>query len=144
MFLFLEQERSPSIITALNNLKVKRFLSNRTYKNAESVKKRYQNIEILKWGEFIDCDIYVNSTSVCLNQNDDLKFNFSALSEKKIFYDVIYNPIKTKFLKDTDKLRHKTINGRDMFLYQAQKAFHLWHNISPKIDEKLINYLFND
>ena len=135
----------PSIITALNNLKVKKiFLSNRTYKNAESVKKRYQNIEILKWGEFIDCDIYVNSTSVGLNQNDDLKFNFSALSEKKIFYDVIYNPIKTKFLKDADKLRHKTINGRDMFLYQAQKAFHLWHNISPKIDEKLINYLFND
>jgi shikimate dehydrogenase len=31
-----------------------------------------------------------------------------------------------------------------MFLYQAQKAFNLWHNLTPNIDDQLINYLYND
>ena len=28
-----------------------------------------------------------------------------------------------------------------MFLFQAQKAFNIWHNIEPKIDEKVIKFL---
>ena len=28
-----------------------------------------------------------------------------------------------------------------MFIFQAQKAFNIWHNIDPKIDEKLISFL---
>ena len=39
---------------------------------------------------------------------------------------------------------HQILNGEKMFLYQAQKAFKLWHNISPKIDNILIDYLKND
>ena len=30
-----------------------------------------------------------------------------------------------------------------MFLYQAQKAFNIWHNIEPDIDEETINLLKN-
>ena len=30
-----------------------------------------------------------------------------------------------------------------MFLYQAQKAFNIWHNIEPEIDEETINLLKN-
>ena len=31
-----------------------------------------------------------------------------------------------------------------MFLYQAQKAFSLWHNVKPKLEEKLTKFLYND
>ena len=31
-----------------------------------------------------------------------------------------------------------------MFLYQAQKAFSLWHNVNPKLVEKLTEFLYND
>ena len=48
------------------------------------------------------------------------------------------------FLFNAEKKGYEIINGRDMFLYQAQKAFNLWHNITPKIDQKLIRYLYND
>jgi shikimate dehydrogenase len=47
-------------------------------------------------------------------------------------------------LLEAEKKGHKVINGRDMFLYQAQKAFNLWHNLTPNIDNQLINYLYND
>lgn len=135
----------PSIILALNNLKVgKIFISNRTVEKAEIIKKQFIDTEVVKWGEIRNCDIFINSTSVGLKKEEKLGFDFSKLSEKKVFYDVIYNPSQTNFLKEASRLGHQTINGKDMFLYQAQKAFILWHNISPKIDKKLLDYLNND
>ena len=135
----------PSIICALLKLKIKKiYISNRTFKNANLIKDKFNFIEIVEWGTLKDSDLFINSTSVGLKTGDNLKLNFNNLGENKIFYDVIYNPSKTNFLLEAEKNGHKFINGRDMFLYQAQKAFSLWHNLTPKIDEKLINYLFND
>ena len=135
----------PSIILALNNLKTKKiFISNRTLEKAEIVKEKFKNIQILEWGIIENCDIFINATSIGLNNNDKFNFNFSQISEKKIFYDVIYNPSKTNFLQEAEKQGHRIINGQDMFLYQAQKAFFLWHNLSPKVDNNLIEFLYND
>ena len=135
----------PSIISALNNLKVdKIFISNRTLDRSEIIKKKFKQIQILKWGEIKNCDMFINCTSVGLNNDEKLEFNFSLISENKFFYDVIYNPEKTNFLKEAEKQGHKIINGMDMFLYQAQKAFYLWHSIVPKIDKKLKDFLHND
>jgi len=135
----------PSIILALTNLNIKKiYLSNRTLKNANLIKEKFNFIEVIEWGKIINCDLFINSTSVGLKKNESLGLNFENIKEKKIFYDVIYNPHKTSFLLEAEKKGHKIINGRDMFLYQAQKAFSLWHNLMPKIDNQLINYLYND
>ena len=135
----------PSIILALNNLKTKKiFISNRTLEKAEIVKEKFKNIQILEWGIIENCDIFINATSIGLNNNDKFNFNFSQISEKKLFYDVIYNPSKTNILQEAEKQGHRIINGQDMFLYQAQKAFFLWHNLSPKVDNNLIEFLYND
>lgn len=135
----------PSIILALNNLKTKKiFISNRTLEKAEIIKEKFKNIQILEWGIIENCDIFINATSIGLNNNEKFNFNFSQISEKKIFYDVIYNPSKTNFLQEAEKQGHRIINGQDMFLYQAQKAFFLWHNLSPKVDNNLIEFLYND
>ena len=50
----------------------------------------------------------------------------------------------TCFLKNAKKYGGITKNGKMMFIYQAQKAFNLWHNLTPNIDDQLINYLYND
>jgi shikimate dehydrogenase len=135
----------PSIILALTNLNVKKiYLSNRTLKNADLIKDRFNFIEVIEWGKIINCDLFINSTSVGLKNNESLGLNFENIKEKKIFYDVIYNHPKTSFLLEAEKKGHKVINGRDMFLYQAQKAFNLWHNLTPNINDQLINYLYND
>jgi shikimate dehydrogenase len=135
----------PSIILALSNLKAKKiYVSNRTLKNANLIKEKFDFIEVVEWGKIIDCDLFINSTSVGLKDGESLDLSFDNLKGKKFFYDVIYNPSKTSFLLNAEKKGHEIINGRDMFLYQAQKAFNLWHNITPKIDEKLTRYLYND
>ena len=34
-------------------------------------------------------------------------------------------------------------NGFNMFLIQAQKAFSIWHNVEPKIDNEVLKFLNN-
>ena len=41
------------------------------------------------------------------------------MSGNKFFYDVIYNPSETNFLKIGKKMGNKTLNGKLMFIYQA-------------------------
>ena len=135
----------PSIIIALLNLDTyKIFISNRTQEKANAIKNKFKFIEVIEWGKVVNCDLYINSTSIGLKSEDRLSQNFDNFEKSKIFYDVIYNPPKTAFLLEAEKKGHKIINGRDMFLYQAQMAFNLWHNFMPDIDKKVINYLYND
>ena len=135
----------PSIITALKNLKIQKiYISNRTIENANLIKDKFNFVEIVEWGKVKDCDLFVNSTSVGLKKDDRLEIDLNNLEKNKIFYDVIYNPIKTNFLIEAEKNGHKILNGMDMFLYQAQKAFYLWHNLTPEIDNKIIRHLYND
>ena len=61
----------------------------------------------------------------------------------KSFYDVIYSPAETNFLKIGKKLGNKTENGKMMFIYQAQKSFEKWHNVIPEISQEVMD-LLND
>ena len=67
--------------------------------------------------------------------------DFSKTKKDKLFYDVIYNPKVTSFLKKGKKLGNKTENGKKMFIYQAALAFEIWHGIQPEINEKVSELL---
>lgn len=49
-------------------------------------------------------------------------------------YDIVYNPLKTEFIKLAQKNGYKTINGLDMFVHQGAKAFELWTGQKAKTD----------
>ena len=132
----------PSIIFSLIKMKVSKIkISNRTKEKAENLKKLFKNIEIIKWGEVSNFDIIINATSVGLKKEDDLNLDFSSISGNKFFYDVIYNPSETNFLKMGRKLGHKTLNGKLMFIYQAISAFNIWHGLEPEINQDVIKFL---
>ena len=135
----------PSIIKALKNLNIKQiFLSNRTVKNSEYIIKQYPEINRVEWGQLPEFDIIINATSLGLKKDDHININYDELDNRKIFYDLIYNPSVTNFLKEAKRSGHQIINGKMMLLFQAQKAFEIWHGISPKIDNNLIEFLEND
>ncbi len=125
---------TPSIILALKSSGVSKiFLSNRTKEKAENLKKIYKDLEIIEWGKITNFDIIINTTSLGLKKEDEIKLDFSKLNSNKLFYDVIYNPAKTKFLERAEKLGNKILNGQMMFVYQAQLSFKIWHDVLPKI-----------
>ena len=94
-------------------------------------------------GKIEDCDLFINSTSVGLKKDDNLGLNFDNLKKGKIFYDVIYNPIKTNFLIEAEKKGHKIINGMNMFCIKLKKLF-IYGILTPEVNDELINYLYND
>ena len=132
----------PSIIFALNRMKVSKIkISNRTKEKGESLKKLFKNIEIIEWGDVPKFDMIINATSLGLNKEDNLKLDLSSITGDKFFYDVIYNPSETNFLKNGKKLGNKTLNGKLMFIYQALSSFNIWHNQRPEVDENVINLI---
>ncbi len=132
---------SPSIIFALKNMGCENiYLTNRTFAKAEKIKETFNDITIQKWGDVPDFDIVINATSVGLNkENFDLDLN--KFGNNKFFYDVIYNPNETNFLKEAKLNGNKVENGRMMFIYQAHQSFALWNKVLPKIDEETIEII---
>ena len=132
----------PSIIIALKKMQIEKiYLSNRTELKAIELKKNFPEIEIIKWGDTLDFDIIINATSIGLKEEDEININYQQISKDKFFYDVIYNPPETNFLKNAKKYGGTIRNGKMMFIYQAQKAFFIWHKVIPEIDSETINLL---
>ena len=129
----------PSIIYSLLSMGCKKiFLSNRTFEKAENIKKKFNEVEILKWKKIPDFDIVINATSVGLKgESLDLDFN----TKDKVYYDVIYNPKETQFLKKARENGNRIENGKFMFIYQANQSFSIWNNIIPKIDDEVLKIL---
>ena len=133
-----------SVICALEDEGAKIFLSNRTKKKAEELKKKYKEIEVLDWGKRPSvCDIVINTTSIGLVRDEKINIDFSDCNgnKNKLFYDLIYNPKETNFLKEARLRGNNTINGQRMFLNQAMYAFNLWTNKTPEIDDEVIKLL---
>ena len=133
---------APSIIYSLKKMKASKItLSNRTKEKAESLKNLFKDIEIVDWGETVNFDMIINATSIGLKNEDGIKFDYSAAGPDKFFYDVIYNPKETIFLKRAKLFGNRTENGKMMFLYQAHQAFTIWHKIMPEINDETIKLL---
>ena len=83
----------------------------------------------------------INTTSVGLIKDEEIKIDFSDYDNNLLFYDLIYNPKETVFLKKARLRGNITMNGKMMFLNQAKYAFNLWTNITPEIDDEVIKLL---
>mgnify|MGYP001304939372 FL=1 len=144
-----------SILKAFVGTAKKIYITNRTKKKAEELKKlgdisiaalqlEKKTIEVIDWGKKPKvCDIVINTTSVGLKEDENLDLEFEDYENNKdvLFYDLIYNPRETNFLKDAKLRDNRTMNGKMMFLWQAKIAFKIWTNISPEIDDEAIRLL---
>ena len=119
------------------------IISNRTKEKAENLKNYFDNLKVINWGVVPTFDIIINATSLGL-KNESIELDLSNIGKDKLFYDVIYNPSETKFLKKGRELGNKTENGKLMFIYQAHESFKLWHDIDPLIDEETFKLIEND
>ena len=137
---------SPSVILSIQKSGIKKiFITNRTNEKCIFLKKKFNFLNIVSWehleSEIKNFDIIINATSLGLKNGDDFKFNFSDTKNEAIYIDTIYNPLETKTFKYLKEEGRKVFNGLDMFIYQGQKSFYLWHKINPEIDDKLVELL---
>ena len=117
------------------------IISNRTKVKAENLKKKFSELEIINWGETPNFDMIINATSIGLKNEDVIKLDYSSVGPNKFFYDIVYNPKETIFLKRAKLFGNRTENGKMMFIYQAHQSFTVWHKLMPDIDEETIKLL---
>ena len=142
-----------SIILALIKKGVRKiYITNRTFSKLKVFKKKFGGIIFpVRWNEhlkvFREVQILINVSSLGMQGQKDLKFDFSIFNKKINVVDIVYNPENTKFLRDARRYGHKAFSGLDMFVYQAQKAFYIWNKKKPKITNviyKKLRKLIND
>ncbi len=83
-------------------------------------------------------DVVIQSTSVGMYPNcDDLIIEDPSFYENSLAgYDIIYNPLETRFMKMMRQSGHRSYNGLRMLLYQGVEAFKLFNDV-PAIDHEI-------
>ena len=74
--------------------------------------------------------IIINTTPVGSfpNINEKVKIPYDFVTKNHLFYDLIYNPEKTVFLKIAEKKGALIVNGLNMLYLQAEKAWKIWND----------------
>ncbi|MGV9171377.1 MAG: shikimate dehydrogenase [Promethearchaeia archaeon] len=84
--------------------------------------------------ELKDSDILVNTTPIGMHPDVAESPIVKEILHRDLFvFDVIYNPIKTKLLKDAEQIGCKTLGGLDMLVYQGALGFEWWTGHTPNI-----------
>ena len=78
---------------------------------------------------FESYQIIINCSPVGTFPNIDeaplLPYDF--FSKNHLAFDLIYNPAETAFLRKAKAHQAVTVNGHQMLIYQAEKAWKIWH-----------------
>ncbi|HIP32131.1 MAG TPA: shikimate dehydrogenase [Crocinitomicaceae bacterium] len=75
------------------------------------------------------CRLIINCTPVGTfpNIKECINIPFSELTEHHLVIDLIYNPVKTLFLKKAEENNAMILNGESMLKHQALKSWEIWN-----------------
>jgi len=89
-------------------------------------------------------DIIINCTSVGMHPKiDETPIDACLINPKTYIYDTIYNPLKTRFLREAEEKGCRAQNGLRMLIWQAIESFSLWTGIDLRSDAKVADELEN-
>lgn len=79
-------------------------------------------------------DVIVNTTSVGMYKDPDSTLLIEEdFREGQLVCDVVYNPPKTRMLKEAERAGARVLSGRGMVVHQAAKAFEIWTGVKPDV-----------
>jgi shikimate dehydrogenase len=82
-----------------------------------------------------NCQILINATPIGMSPNiDEMPIKKEYLQKDMVVMDVVYNPLKTRLLKEAEDIGCITIGGVSMFVYQGVAQFELWTGKKAPVD----------
>ncbi len=127
-----------STIAALNRLGVKKIYvigRNRARVGAITNKFRVKAVTESDFG-MLDIGGIIQTTSVGMTPHvDEMPYGSELFRRGMIVLDVIYNPIRTKFIQTAQYEGCTTITGDEMFIRQAAHQFRLFTGVDVPIEE---------
>ena len=132
-------------------LKEKAFeisIINRNREKAERVREVLSSrIKIYDWNDYskalLGASTVVNTTSLGNVGFEKFSIDLKGVRKNGIAIDLVYNPLKTSFMKKAEQENLKVINGLDMLIYQAKKGFQQWFNKIPTYTPELRKLIEN-
>ena len=82
---------------------------------------------------FKSSDIIVNATPIGRYPSNEFPINISWISNDQIIYDLVANPLKTKFILTAESLGCIAIPGYLMLVEQAALSFKIWTGLDAPI-----------
>ena len=80
-------------------------------------------------------DILINTTSAGMIPDiDKTPVPARLLKPTLIVFDIVYNPMKTRLLKEAEAAGAETIGGLEMLVWQGAMAFELWTGRKASVD----------
>lgn len=77
------------------------------------------------------CDLVVNASPLGMRDQPALAFDWSHAPPGSIAYDIVTDPVETRFLRDARGAGFATIDGLAMLIGQAAGAFERFFGIAP-------------
>ncbi len=130
---------SRAVIYGLLQENCKITIANRTLSKAEKLATDFgiKVIPFMNISQLFDqLDIIINTTSVgMIPDRDESLIDEKDFPKNKIVMDIVYNPIKTKFIRNGEKAECKVVTGEKMLIFQAMEQFKIWTSIEPDFED---------
>lgn len=115
---------SKAVKTALEDLDITyQYVSRVSSKNTLSYEEVTEDI-------ISEYHIIINTTPLGMYPNTDKcpELPYEAITSNHFLFDLVYNPISTKFMQLGEKRGATVKNGLEMLELQAEKAWEIWNN----------------
>lgn len=114
------------------------FIANRTREKAISLAREVggEGYGLDSLPELMNkCEIIINSTSVGLypRVNESIVPG-NLIKPHHTVFDIVYNPVETKLLRDARNAGAKTIDGISMLVHQGAESFRIWTGRNAPVD----------
>lgn len=81
-----------------------------------------------------EADLVINATSVGMRPAiDETPVDASLINPDATVFDIVYNPVETKFLREARSKGARTIDGVGMLVHQGAEAFRMWTGREPPL-----------
>lgn len=100
--------------------------------------KKQEEIPLTEINRYIDAQVIINTTPVGIYPHnlDNILFPLKSFYQLETVLDLVYNPLKTRFLIQAESLGVKAYNGLYMLVMQAKASRELFLN-DLNIDHKI-------
>jgi shikimate dehydrogenase len=123
-------------------------ISNRTRARADALRAEFgARIVVYDWvqaGNMIEgATTVVNTTSLGMTGKQEFRVPLDALSPGTTCCDLVYSPLRTKFLIAAEEAGCVAVDGLGMLLHQAVPGFERWFGQRPQVTDSLRDAVLN-
>ena len=115
---------------------------NRTRHRAEIIKDQFgARVTVFDFAKYREAlhgaATIVNTTSLGMAGQQPLNVRLEFAPRTALVTDIVYNPLKTDFLRQAEEGGMRTVDGLGMLLHQAVPGFESWFDYRPVVDDEL-------